>query len=388
MNPQGQQSSTDHTSNFFWMIVLITIACLGIWFYAREWIVAPIFWLRAQELNLIQWAVSLWSKVATTFGLSAPNTQNITAWQLFVSSTKPTTVEFQDFVKLDTFVGSYIRIPSAIILLSLASYLYFFHRSNLFRSTYDMQILKKTEVQNWPQITPVLPLDLVKEDIDKGPWAMAKSPMLFCREHNMLTVKKGEMDKDVYTIDRSAAQRIFIMQMGQPWRGPDKLPIHMKALLAVFLARSDKDMKSAGDLLKQISASASRNQLDFTGAEALLAKHIHCKAMKWVEKKHAYTYGVMATLLEIARADGVLATAEFLWLKPMDRRLWYVLNNVGRRVAWVEVAGAMAHWLAEIRLGRSLKMPMVKEAVDALQHSIEDILYIPEGQRWRTTNEA
>ncbi len=37
------------------------------------------------------------------------------------------------------------------------------------------------KVANWPQITPVLDLDLIKTDIDKGPWAMAMTPMQFCK---------------------------------------------------------------------------------------------------------------------------------------------------------------------------------------------------------------
>ena len=56
---------------------------------------------------------------------------------------------------------------------------------------------------------------------------------------------------------------------------------------------------------------------------------------------------LIASLLEMARIDGVLASAEFLWLKPVDRRMWYMLNCVGRQTAVAEIAGLFAHWQAE-----------------------------------------
>ncbi len=86
----------------------------------------------------------------------------------------------------------------------------------------------------------------------------------------------------------------------------------------------------------------------------------------------------MASLLEIARIEGVLTTAEFLWLKPVDLRLWYMLNSVGRQTAVVEIAGLFAHWRAEKRLERPLRTPMVKGAVTVLEKDITTVLYISE----------
>ena len=55
-------------------------------------------------------------------------------------------------------------------------------------------------------------------------------------------------------------------------------------------------------------------------------------------------------MLVAARTDGVLASAEFLWLKPVDRQLWFMLNSIGRRTPFVEVSAPYAHWLVERRL--------------------------------------
>jgi intracellular multiplication protein IcmP len=93
---------------------------------------------------------------------------------------------------------------------------------------------------------------------------------------------------------------------------------------------------------------------------------------------HGYIVTAMASLLVASREAGVLSTAEILWLKTTDRRMWYMLNSVGRYTAMGEIAGAFAHWLAEKKLGLPLVVPMVEEAVKGLELALSDILYKPE----------
>jgi len=85
-------------------------------------------------------------------------------------------------------------------------------------------------------------------------------------------------------------------------------------------------------------------------------------------------------MLVLARKEGVLATADFLWLKPTDRLLWFMLNSVGRQTAFAEVSGPFAHWNVEQAMGRRLMVPMVEEAVNGLEAAIKDILYIPDSE--------
>ena len=51
-----------------------------------------------------------------------------------------------------------------------------------------MQSLMLQERGLWPQINAVSKLDLVAADINKGPWAMALTPMLFCKKFKLLDV--------------------------------------------------------------------------------------------------------------------------------------------------------------------------------------------------------
>ena len=84
-----------------------------------------------------------------------------------------------------------------------------------------------------------------------------------------------------------------------------------------------------------------------------------------------------ASFLSASRDDGVVPSSEFLWLKPLDRRLWYMLNSVGRQTPFAEVGGPFAHWLAEKSMGRRLIAPMIDEAIKALEIAVKEIQLSP-----------
>jgi len=381
------QNPTDQTTNFFWMLILIVIVVLAVWFFKREFIVAPIFWVRLQELYLVDFASRMLQHVQHWLPFHIPTIENFAGLEHFLSSSDPKKVSWIDFSWANATLGNLVRFPIAIILVVLAVYVYFRHGQLRFSQVHNMKTILKLEQQNWPQITPVLNLDLVSEDLTKGPWAMSENPIEFCRKHDIVEVKLDKTGAKVHTIKQGPARRLLTMQLGPLWQGADKLPIHIKALLVVFVARAERDRDVAHKLLAQIARSAATGKLDFTGVEAALQKYKRSKVVRWLEKRHAYLYTLMSSMLEIARTDGVLATAEFLWLKPVDRRLWYVLNTVGRQTSFVEVAGPYAHWRAEKKVGHAVKTPMVKEAVSALQSALEDTLYVDQGDKWHTLSE-
>jgi intracellular multiplication protein IcmP len=91
-----------------------------------------------------------------------------------------------------------------------------------------------------------------------------------------------------------------------------------------------------------------------------------------VAARHAYVSGALRAALQAARErDGVLSSAEFTWLKGVDRSLWYALNGLGRATAWPECAGAVAHWAMERAAGRPLDTPCVDAACQAMLLHVE-----------------
>ena len=386
MNPGQQNPGADQSSNFFWLIALLFGVGLVIWWVGRQYVVIPFFWVRSFELDLIRWFSIYSGPIAHFLHLSVPSIREIDQLQHFMKVADPSKMDWKNFSMVNVSIGAWTKFPIGIIFLLLAAFLAW-RGTGQFQHIYSMKSLRQIGQAVWPEITPVISLDLVKENIDKGPWAMAQLPLDFCRQHELLSVKTVA-GKKIWALKQKPAYRLFTLQLGPMWKGLDVLPIHIKALVFIFLARATGQRPAANALLRQIAASAATGKLDFTGVSEQIKTFQNHRIVKWVEKRHAYMATFMATLLEIARSDGVLASAEFLWLKPVDRRLWFVLNSVGRRTSVVEVAGVFAHWKAEKKLGRMLKTPIVKGAVDALEEALQNILLIEEGDEWRTINEG
>lgn len=380
----AQQNATDQSTNFFWILVAIVGVVVIVWWLFRQYIVIPVYWFRIHEIDLIKGVVEVWAPFAAWLHLPMPPIQKFSLMQQYMQGINPKTVNLNTFEAINNYVGDFIRWPVAFTLFILAGIAYFRHGSSRFQRTFNMDTLKKQEAENWPQIKAVLSTDLVKQDLEKGPWAMAKLPLDFCRENNLVNVAKKDK-KNIWVLDQAKAQHTFALQLGQLWYGPQALPIHTKTILVICVARAQREHAVAKRFLTQISASAASGKLDFTGVEQQLQKYKKSKVLRWLEKRHAYVYTLMMTLLEIARTDGVLATSEFLWLKPVDRRLWYILNSVGRQTSVIEVSGIFAHWLAEKKISRPLKTPMVKEAAKGLDVCIKETLYVAEGERWHSS---
>jgi len=361
-----QQNQPDNSAAIIWVTAAAFIAIGVIWVNFKVQIVSFYFKIKLWEIALISYF-----------------TNNLDDVRATILGTSPEKFSFSDVLRVGDAVGDYIRIPCIILIVILAILIYSTNTVRTFKRIYSMKDLLQAEVNNWPQILTVSKLNLVKADIDKGPWAMAMTPMQFCKRHQLLDeykrgpqegVARKEWDRIEVKLKRGQASQIFATQIGALWRGTAVLPPHVKVLFAIFAARLNADSDAAANMLNQLSAS-SVTKLDFSGMDALLKKHESSKLVQKVVTSHAYVYTVMASMLAGARQDGVQASADFLWLKPLDRRLWYVLNTVGRQTPFVEVAGIFAHWVSEKEAGRKLLVPMVEEATNALELALKDMIY-------------
>lgn len=372
----GGGGGGSESNDFLWLIVAIVLAIGFAWYFWQQYITQGLLIVRYYELSAIKFVINGWNFVASSVDLPSIGLSRITQWQNYILS-KPGNVGFQTLVDASNVMGDYLRYPAVLILAVLAYVIYKRHVSSQFNKKFTMERLRTLEQENWPQITPIIKLDLLKDDINKGPWAMAQTPIQFCKKYDLIDPEREEGQK-IAGLKKGAAHRVFALQLGRPFISLEKLPVHMQALFAIFAARANHETEPSTDLLRQIASSSNTGKLDFSGYRAMLQKNCQIKAVGRAVGRHAYVFGVMASMLELARTDGVLAAAEFIWLKPLDRKLWYILDSVGRQTAVCEVAGIFAHWKAEKELGRPLKVPMVDEAVKALDVGLKDIIYQPE----------
>lgn len=388
MGPGGGQSQTDQTANFFWLLILIFLGLLALWWVDHTYIVTAFMAVRGFEIDLVKWFADGYTYLADYFHLPTPTLHHSLAWWQNFIATHPdhSKVTFDQIMAMSHDVGQWLRFPVIIILVVLAMVIYFRHSTSRFIRTYSMDSFRKSEVVLWPQIAPVVSLDLVKEDINKGPWAMAMLPLDYCKQYQLIEPAKLDHET-VWVIKKGDAYRQFVMQLGQLWQGPEKLPIHLQALFVAFVAHAERKSEDAQKILQQVAASSASGKLNFTGVKEMVAKYRQSTIINWLDKRHAYVGSYMASLLELCRVNGVMASSEFLWLKPLDRRMWYMLNSVGRQTSVIEVSGLFAHWLAEKRLKRALKAPMVKMAVVALEVAVSEILFVADEDQWHS-NEA
>lgn len=231
------------------------------------------------------------------------------------------------------------------------------------RRMHDRQSLIQSEVRVWPWIAPVVKLDLVNTSIDDGKWAMARMPVDFAKRYRLLDGREA---------NKLRTGKFFASQLGKLWEGPDKLPRHVRALFACFIAQACRDKDGARDGLRTLALSMAEGKPDYGFVDKLLEKHLNDARIAPVFEKHAYVVTVLSACLELARKNGVLPPAYFVWLRPLNRSLWYVLNNVGRRTAFSEVAGVHAHFLAEKVAGHRIEQPYVDEARKALERALRE----------------
>ncbi|HAT8178655.1 TPA: type IVB secretion system coupling complex protein DotM/IcmP [Legionella pneumophila] len=368
MAQQQQQSGSDNSMAPVWIVILLFITVYFIWALAHQYIVSFVFTINIWQARLVNLFLN----------------NQLLANQIYLMQTlDPSTVNWDQMVTMMRNVGDYMRYPVICILVVLAFVLYNSNVTLKYRKTYDMKSLRAQEQFNWPAIMPIIKEDLVSQDVNKGPWAMALTPMEFARKYNLLRKDDALLDNPVpgeemtAGIRRGDAKRVFTMQLGPYWDGFERCSPQAYALSAVFLARINRDRDAANNILKVLDKTFVDGKPDFSVARPVMKKYQNTELVQEVVAKHAYVLTVIASLLEAAREDGVVPSSEFLWLKPVDRRLWYMLNCVGRQTPYSEVAGPFAHWKAEKEMGRRSLVPMIDEAIRALEIAVKEVKLSP-----------
>lgn len=365
---QQGQGSSDNSMAPVWIIILLFITGFFIWKLGHQYIVHFVF------------QVNIWQAKLVNLFINNPELSN----QINLMQTiPPASVDWNLLVSMTKAVGDFMRYPVVLVLIALAIFLYNSNITLKFRRTHDMKTLRSQEQFNWPAIMPIIKEDLVSQDLSKGPWAMALSPMEFARKYNLLKKDDALLDNPLpgqemtAGIRRGDAKRVFTMQLGPYWEGFEHCSPQAYCLAAVFMARMNRDRDAATHILQVIDKTFVTGKPDFSVAKPVMKKYQNSELVQEIVSQHAYMLTVMASLLQGARDDGVVPSSEFLWLKPVDRRLWYMLNCIGRQTPFSEVAGPFAHWRAEKEMGRRCLVPMIDEAIKALEIAVKEVKLTP-----------
>lgn len=365
----GQEQGGDKNSMaLLWWVVMFFLAGIGIWYFFG-------YHLGMAFIQWRLWEAQFISMLGGDLRYLIPVLERL----------RPDDLNLDVINYISSEIGFYLLWPYLALVALMGLLLTKGHVVLQFTKAYTMKSLAKQEQVNWPAIAPVVELNLIDQDPLKGPWSMALSPMQFCKKYKLLKIERlpdpraAWRDEGVWkmTLLKQRAHIVFVRQLGSLWEGVNALPPHTKGLFAVFAARIAHNTEPARALLNQMSSSYAAGQINYAGASALLKKHFKHKAIQRILRHHAYVNTVMASMLLLARTDGVQASSDFLWLKVVDRPLWYILNCVGRQTPYVEVAGIWAHWLFERELTRSICVPQVTNAVAGLETILAKVMYSP-----------
>ena len=251
--------------------------------------------------------------------------------------------------------------------------IYFSPRTQ-FKTTHSLETFIKAQAKMWPVINPILNFNPAKASArrpgqvvpDKLPlFAEALSPEEWIAWHRIEVVKGIP--------DREATRRAFVQQLGPRWKGVENLPLYIQALVAAFALKGAQKREESEALLGKFSLCWSQGGgLQLTSEViAEIKKILRDKSLmdevRTIGDQHAFRTTAILGILKWARMNGgVLAPAHFLWLRGVDRNLWYPLNNLGRRSFHSEGAGAMAHFMAEVAAKKPLVIPRIDTAIVTL----------------------
>lgn len=328
-----------------------------------------------------------------------------------------------------------LGLPLGLLLFRLGSGI---SPAEHFRRTLGMRGLLREDMPFNPCVAPAVnwPGGILNEPLDSGPWRAGRQPLQLCAEEGLLRDGNGKripadelldstglaspsspwLDPAATVIfDRKRAAAYYAAAFREPWRGWENLPPYLKKLSCAFVLHALDRKKEAQRLLDEMSLSfrapeKGRNasfsfrppffrparrgrgyRLD-THLPGGLAGRMDAllkdpRAGEFLKPHSFWRDTALLALYEAARTKGVLPTAEFIWLRPVNRQLWYLLNNLGRRTAWPETAGLWAHYMTETAisrvdpLSRGIEDPQVEEAVSALGRALYE-------EGWITADQA
>lgn len=345
-----------------------------------------------------------------------------------ISALDPGTVSpSMAFAVLSKAARWYVWIPGLPLALLLFLLGFRISPAERFRRTLGMQSLLRDDMPFNPCVAPAVnwPGGILNEPLDSGPWRAGRQPLQLCAEEGLLRDGEGKripaeelLDSTgiaslsspwlapsaTVIFDRKRAAAYYSAAFREPWRGWKNLPPYLRKLACAFVLHALDKKKEAQRLLDEMSLSFRAPEKGRKAALSLKPPFFHPprRARGYVLDTHlpdglagrmdallkdprAETFlrphsfwrdTALLALYEAARTKGVLPTAEFIWLKPVNRQLWYLLNNLGRRTAWPETAGLWGHYMTETAIARidpasrGIDEPQVEEAVSALERAM------------------
>lgn len=369
-----------------WLVLLVAAcaAAFGIWLATYQVLGPFLIDIKRAEL----WLVSFFSDDAAKAYDALTSYLKTMRGYIVASSGAYSHQQMWSLVaKAAQVTGVYYHGLAAILIMLMGAYIFFKFPASRFKNRYTLDNLINIQSVTWPVIKPFIKYNPVKGKArppgtrvptELPTFAEALYPEEWMAFHRIRMVS-GVPDRD-------QIRRAFLLQLGPLFTGIDQLPDHLYCLAAAFALKGARKRDESDELLGAIAACWTPETnlrltatVRATATKALTDRKL-VEPLLEVMSRHAYVATAMIGALAWARHEGgVLAPAQFVWLRGEHREMWYPLNNAGRRSFHSEAAGAMAHYQAELEAARPLTMPRLDGAVVAMvQYLSETRARIPD----------
>lgn len=377
----GQQAeNTLHENAIGWMILLVVIGVLVwlFWYYYDTEVRNLVRWVRYSEMWLASWFIDddytvffQGQPVNFDYGMNGDGKK-----YPGVADLPKEKLNLYYMTLINALAMQPLKIPFVILYALGALWCMFWGPGNQFRKKMGLEDLIERQSKIFPVTAPFASFDPSKQPprppgspvpAELPSFAEALGPEEWLA-YNSIPAPDGK-------IDQSGAGRAFMKQLGGRWKGAGAIAPYKQILLAAFCLKAARKRVESDKMLGRLAMCWSfkgglnlgKDKKLLKDARAVLRnKDMVGKTLAKVNQ-HAFETTALLRALATAREEGgVLAPAQFVWLRGHDRRLWYPLNNLGRQSYHMEALGALSHYKAEKLTQRPIPAPKVEGAVETI----------------------
>ncbi len=364
---QGQKSPHEDFIMFFTVLFILFGLGWCIWHFFQGELTWFVKWVRVGELNIVTLLYNDKYQIYDPENL----VQRPYVWVRWlpkqsINDITPDVIEESTYVAV---VPLKMLFSGIMALMAIVATLY--GPGTNFRRRMNLEALMAEQAKSFPAIQPFLKFDPRKLPFRApGQPVPAQLPMFSEALSPEEWLAYHEVKVVGGVVDRNRAYQALAQQLGRRWQGPDALPLYAQGLFAICALKHARKRKDSEQLSNQLAQSWTHDK-GFRPTSKVRAKiraaiknpKIGGALLKYADQ-HAFETTALARCLARAREEGgVLAPAEFLWLRGQDRTLWYPLNNLGRKSYCAEAVGALVHYTNEIIAGQKIPMPRFDEVI-------------------------
>ena len=357
------ESGFDKEMMYLIMGMIFVVGCWFIWTYARQIIVYPAFmmdWIAIKLIEIIK-GLGIRGNETLTF------VENILLGRISIHQT----VDWEIFKVVRTRVGMQTRFVVAGAISCCAVLVLWKMKRKKFNRVFSLSGGKNQppsfisyQAKHWKVASFSASFEPDDNSFVIEP---AFTPMEWLNA-NQITYESG-------SFDRALVSEAFVRQLGQPWREFSESSFIVQTVLilcALHLLRRKESL----DARASISFAWANGKNGKVASRKLVEQYSNDSEIEYVistiSQRHGFENTVVIGLLARSREiGGVLASADFLWLRKADRNLWYAVNNTGRRRFHIEGAAVMGHYFVEVFHQSAISEPQVLEAIAGLEEYLD-----------------